>query len=121
MCQEFGIDSGDEIIPRIASLFAGGIGNSGSVCGAVTGAVMAMGLVGEQAETVEEMLENLAAAREFRRRFENEMGTIQCRELTGLDLTKIEDMQELGSSDIPREVCFPAVMTAYRLVVEMLR
>jgi hypothetical protein len=79
-----------------------------------------MGLVQDQVETVEEMLENLALAREFRRRFEDEMGTIQCRDLTGLDLTKVEDMQELGTSDIPREVCFPAVMTAYRLVVEML-
>ena len=39
MCQEFGIEN--ESIPRIASCFAGGIGNTGAVCGAVVGAVVA--------------------------------------------------------------------------------
>ena len=31
-------------IPRIATPFGGGIGGRGEVCGAVTGAVMAIGL-----------------------------------------------------------------------------
>ena len=60
-------------------------------------------------------------AAEFRKRFEAEMRTINCRELTGVDLTKPEVLQDLVSSDIPREVCFPAVATAHRLVVELLR
>ena len=119
VCQEFGMEVDDKIIPRIASLFGGGIGNSGSVCGAVTGAIMAMGLLKERGETMEEMLETLTSAQEFRRRFEAEMQTINCRELTGLDLTTEEGMEELINSDIPQTVCFPAVAAAYRLVVEM--
>jgi hypothetical protein len=69
---------------------------------------------------MEEMLGNLAVAREFRRRFEAEMGDIDCRELTGLDLTG-EDLKQLMNSDIPQKVCFPAVGAAYRLVVELLQ
>jgi C_GCAxxG_C_C family probable redox protein len=109
-----------EIIPQIASAFAGGIGNTGSVCGAVVGAVMAIGLKQGRSETMEEMLGNLAVAREFRRRFEAEMGDIGCRELTGLDLTG-EDLKQLMNSDIPQKVCFPAAGAAYRLVVELLQ
>lgn len=121
MCQEFEIEAEDKVIPRIASAFAGGIGNTGAVCGAVVGAVMAIGLKQERAGTMEEMLGNLAVAREFRRCFEAEMGDIRCRELTGLDLSTEEGLKQSMSSDTPQKVCFPAVGAAYRLVVDLLQ
>ncbi len=115
------METGNDAIPGIASAFAGGIGNTGAVCGAVVGAVMAISLKRGRADTMEEMLGNLAVAREFRRCFEAEMGAIRCRELTGLDLSTQEGLQQLMSSDVPQKVCFPAVGTAYRLVVDLLR
>jgi len=121
VCQEFEIETGNDVIPRIASAFAGGIGNTGAVCGAVVGAVMAIGLKQGRADTMEEMLGNLAVAREFRRRFEAEMGDIRCRELTGLDLSTEEGLKQLMSSDMPQKVCFPAVGAAYQLVVDLLQ
>lgn len=121
MCQEFGLEPENTAIPKIASGFAGGIGNTGAVCGAVVGGVMAIGLKLGRADTMEGMLKNLGVVREFRERFEAEMGDIGCRELTGLDLTVQEDMEQLMSSDIPKKVCFPAVGAAYRLAVEMLK
>ena len=66
MCQEFEIEKGNDAIPKIASPFAGGIGNTGSVCGAVIGAEMAIGLKQKRAKTMEGMFRNLAVAREFR-------------------------------------------------------
>jgi C_GCAxxG_C_C family probable redox protein len=117
--QEFGIES--DIIPQIASAFPGGIGNTGSVCGAVIGAVMGIGLVRGRSEDMEEMLRTLAVGQEFRRRFEAEMETINCRELTGIDLTTQEGLEQLMSSDIPATVCFPAVGVTYRLVVDLLK
>jgi C_GCAxxG_C_C family probable redox protein len=118
VCQEFEIES--EIIPRIASCFGGGIGNTGAVCGAVAGAVMAIGLKKERGDTMEDWFLISAVAQEFRRRFEAEMGTINCRELTGADLTTEEGVEQYMSSDIPQTVCFPAVGAAYRLVVDLL-
>ena len=82
---------------------------------------MAIGLKLGRAETMEGMLQNLGVAREFRRRFEEEMGEIGCRELTGLDLTSEEDMAQLMNSDVSKKVCFPAVAAAYRLAVHILR
>ena len=119
MCQEFGIKN--EIIPRIATCFAGGIGNTGTVCGAVAGAVMAIGLKKERGDTMEESLRTLAVAQEFRRRFEAEMETINCRELTGADLSTPEGIEQFMGSDTPQTVCFPAVGAAYRLVVDLLK
>ena len=49
------------------------------------------------------------------------MKTISCRELTGLDLTKVEGLEGLMGSDVPQTVCFPAVATAHRLVVDLLK
>jgi C_GCAxxG_C_C family probable redox protein len=121
VCQEFEIEVDPEIIPRIAFGFAGGIGNTGAVCGAVAGAVMAIGLKIERGDTMEEALRTLGVVQEFRRRFEAEMGTISCRELTETDLTTEEGVQQFMSSDTPQAVCFPAVGVAYRLVVDLLK
>jgi hypothetical protein len=60
-------------------------------------------------------------AQEFRRRFEAEMKTINCRELTGIDLSTEEGLKQFMGSDVPQTVCFPAVGTAYRLAVDLLR
>jgi C_GCAxxG_C_C family probable redox protein len=121
VCQEFEMETGNDAIPRIASGFGGGIGNTGAVCGAVVGAVMAIGLKLERGDTMEDWLRIAAAAQEFRRRFEAEMGTINCRELTGADLTTEEGLKQLMNSDTPQKVCFPAVGAAYRAVVDLLQ
>ena len=41
VCEYIGAD--DKLLPRIATAFGGGMGGSQSVCGAVTGALMALG------------------------------------------------------------------------------
>ncbi len=115
------METGNDVVPQIASAFAGGIGNTGAVCGAVVGAVMAISLKQGRTDTMEKMLGNLAVAGELRRRFEAEMGDIRCRELTGLDLSTEEGLRQLMSSDTPQKVCFPAVGTAYRLAVDLLQ
>jgi C_GCAxxG_C_C family probable redox protein len=120
VCQEFDFKVDNEIIPRIAFGFAGGIGNTGGVCGAVAGAVMAISLIIERGETMEEALGTLKVVEELRRRFEGKMGSISCRELTGADLSTEEGLARFMESDIPQTVCFPAVGVAYQLVVDLL-
>lgn len=121
MCWELGIEIDREIIPRIAFGFAGGIGNTGAVCGAVAGAVMAISLEIERGDTMEEALRALGVVREFRRRFEAEMGTISCRGLTGADLSTEEGLTQFMNSDTPQKVCFPAVGLAHRQAVDLLQ
>lgn len=111
----------NDAMPSIASAFAGGIGNTGAVCGAVVGAVMAIGLKLGRADTMEDVMRNLSVAGEFRRRFESETGNINCRELTGVDLSTEEGLKQFMNSDTPQKVCFPAVSASYRHVVDLLK
>ena len=120
-CEAFGIEVDEKVIPRIAYAFAGGVGNTGSICGAVAGATMAIGLIKGRGETMEEMFSILGLAAEFRKRFEAEKETINCRELTGADLTTPEGLEQYMKSDVPQTVCFPVVATTYRLVVDLLK
>ena len=115
------MEPGNDAIPKIASAFGGGIGNSGAVCGAVIGAVMAISLKMERGDSMEEWLRIAAVAQDFRRRFEAKMGAIDCRELLGADLRTEEGMMQLVGSDLPQKVCFPAVGNAYQLVLDLLQ
>ena len=119
MCQEFNIES--DIIPKIATCFGGGIGNSGDICGAVSGAVMAIGLIRKQSTNLEEWMETAEVARTFCQRFKEETGAMKCKDLTGLDFTKEADHEQLMNSDIPMTVCFPAVATAFQIVMDLLK
>ncbi len=109
----------NDAIPLIAFGFAGGVGNTGEVCGAVAGATMAISLKFGRAGSMEEGFETFKLIQEFRRRFEEEMGAFTCRDLTGLDLTS-NNVEQLMSSDIPEKVCFPAVATAYKITMDLL-
>ena len=113
--------TGNDVIPRIAYGLAGGIGSTGSVCGAVIGAVMGISLKLGRSEDMDEALRILKLVQEFRRRFEAEMKTINCRDLTGADMTTQEGIAQYMSSDKPKTVCFPSVGNAYRLAVELLK
>ena len=120
-CEAFGIEVDKKIIPRIAHAFAGGVGNTGTICGAAAGAIMAIGLIKGRGETMEQMMSVLGLAADFRKRFEAEKETINCRELTGIDLTTPEGIERLMNSDVPQTVCFPAVAAAYRITVDLLK
>jgi C_GCAxxG_C_C family probable redox protein len=115
------LEVGNDVIPKIASGFGGGIGNTGAVCGAVVGAVMAIGLKLERGDTMEDLLRIAGVAQEFRQRFEAAMGTISCRDLTGVDLTTEEGMMQTMEDNTAQKVCFPAVGTAYQIVLELLQ
>ena len=118
MCQELGIET--ELIPRIATPFGGGIGGRGEVCGAVIGSIMALGLKYGPEEPSQSNQQAYALAREFCQRFEEETGSLSCRELTGIDLSTPEGQKAFYSSDVPMRVCLPAIGTAFRIVTELL-
>ncbi len=114
-----GID--DAPVPRMATGFGGGIGGAGATCGALVGAVMAVGLVHGRDSADGDRRAATAISQRLHRTFEDEMGSTGCRELTGLDLTTREGARELYASDIHERVCARAVDLAERLALEELR
>ena len=111
----------DGPVPRMATGFGGGIGGSGATCGALVGAVMAVGLIHGRDSSDGDRQAATAISQKIHRAFEEQMGSAACRELTGLDLTTREGAQELYSSDVHERVCRRAVDLAEQLAIEQLR
>ena len=119
VCQELGIEN--ELVPRIASMFGGGMARTGEVCGAAVGALMSIGIKHGRDEVGQPEDKAQGLSGEFLRAFREEMGSLYCRELTGIDLSTPEGLQAFRSSDVPVKVCLPAAGLAYRLVLELLQ
>jgi len=119
VCQELGIEN--ELVPRIATAFGGGMSGTGAVCGAVAGAAMAIGIKHGREDPEQSRDHAYELFREFRRRFEAEMGHVCCRELTGFDLSTPEGYEGYWNSDVPIRVCLRAGGFAFDTVMELLK
>ncbi|MFX1513016.1 MAG: C-GCAxxG-C-C family protein [Promethearchaeota archaeon] len=100
--QHLGVDR--DTCVKIASVFAGGINHTGNVCGAVTGAIMAIGLKYSEVRTrppteFKELPKSYRIASEFTTKFKERNGTIICRELIDHDLLTVEDIQHAFKTD----------------------
>jgi C_GCAxxG_C_C family probable redox protein len=70
------------LTPRIASCFGGGVGRTHSeICGALSGALMALGLAHGRDNPTEPRERIYALAVELRQRFLDAHGSTQCRDL----------------------------------------
>lgn len=102
-------ESGQKVtlIPRIATGFGGGIGRSGGICGALSGAVMAIGLqIGcDKAEEKEKRNATCEKVQRMIEAFEKEFGSIQCKKLTQCDLQTQKGQEEYRSKELRKSVC----------------
>jgi C_GCAxxG_C_C family probable redox protein len=110
----------DELIPKIATGFGGGIGRCGSVCGALTGGVMALGIkYGANEPSLEKRLKTYELARKFYKRFEKQHGSVLCRELIGYDLSKPEEYEKAKKAKVFETKCTDFVKKAVETLVEL--
>jgi C_GCAxxG_C_C family probable redox protein len=114
---EFGID--EETALMLASPFGGGIAHQGQVCGAVSGALMALGL-GRGSATVEQKDETYRMAEGFIQRFQERHDTLLCRELIGYDISTPEGLQSAREQGVFKMLCPTFVESAVRIATEML-
>ena len=114
---ELGLD--EEAALKIASAFGGGMMRRGEVCGAVTGALMSLGLkFGSTAPDDEDKVRE--ASQEFMRRFEEEKGSLLCRELLGYRLNVPEELEQARESGVFQSRCPLFVEDATRLAWEII-
>jgi C_GCAxxG_C_C family probable redox protein len=114
---QIGIDDEDAL--KLAAPFGGGVSRQGNVCGAVTGALLALGL-GRGNATLENKDENYRLADEFINRFREQHGTILCRELIGHDLSSSDGLKNARDQKVFESVCPGLVMDAAGLVADFL-
>ncbi len=82
----------DELALKLASPLGAGIARQGQVCGALTGALMVLGLQ-HGGVNPEDKEKTYQIAEEFVRKFKERHGSILCRELLGLDISTPAGMQ----------------------------
>jgi C_GCAxxG_C_C family probable redox protein len=106
---------------RVAGVFGGGIARTGQTCGAVTGALMALGLRHAMVTPGDTATRQRSydVGREFMRRFAAKHGSITCRDLLGCDLSTPEGMARMREEDLHHKVCEGLVRDAADLVQEI--
>jgi len=116
-------DISRELALRVASGFGGGLGRTGETCGAVTGAVMALGLrycaVPAEADPLGKQ-KAYPPVQEFLARFKARHDSIVCRELLGCDLGLPEELQRAREQGLFKSRCPVFVRTAAEILEELL-
>ena len=117
--EEFGLDCA--MASKVATGFGGGM-HIDSVCGAVTGAFMVLGLKygnataqdkAAKAKTYEKVVE-------YTNRFKARNGSVLCKELLGCDISKPDGMKKAQEDELFGSVCPNMVRQAAEILEEML-
>jgi len=118
-CGLFNIDS--ETALKLAAGFAAGMRN-GRTCGAVTGAIMILGLnFGSLSCDKAEGRKNVYdAVVEFTRRFEQLYGSTDCKELLGCNVGTNEGMRKAKEENLFYTLCPKYVKSAAEILETML-
>ncbi|MCX8107682.1 MAG: C-GCAxxG-C-C family protein [Verrucomicrobiae bacterium] len=117
VAENHGIKS--ELIPSIATGFCGGIARTGNVCGAVTGAVMAISIFTGRAIPTDPRDQNQALIHRLLCAFEERFGSALCRELIGCRLDTPDGHRYYIESGL-RTKCTAFVRGAAQMAVDLL-
>ncbi len=106
---------------QLASGFGGGITYTGQQCGALSGAIMAIGLlVGKKVSDVREhKAETYKRSSELLSRFKEQFGTIICDDLTGVNMSDLEVKKKAIERGHFEEVCPKFVKETVRILTDM--
>jgi C_GCAxxG_C_C family probable redox protein len=107
---------------RVACGFGGGVGRLGLTCGAVTGAVMVIGLKYGKVKADDDAAKEktYALVQEFARRFRARAKSLNCTELLGFDLGTPEGREQVKARNLAMTVCEKAVRDAAEILEELL-
>lgn len=106
---------------KLASTFGGGLGRQASVCGAVTGALMVLGLQYGSADvpSPEEKKRVYGYVVRFIAAFKARHGSMICKDLLGCDISTAEGLQQAMAKNFHTEICPHFVATAIAIINEM--
>ena len=113
--KDFGLD--EKLTLMLGTQFGGGARNA-EMCGAVSGALMVLGLkYGHyQQGNNEQKSRAYAIAVDYTKRFKEANGSIVCRDLLGYDLTKPEDAAIIKEKDLFYDICPKMIKSAVEIL-----
>ncbi len=115
--EAYGLDL--ETAGKLARPFGGGMGHLGRTCGAVTGAVIVLGLALDHQDEGRARKDSFARVQELFQQFEALHGTTDCRSLLGADISTDEGWQKAREQKLFGKVC-PAYVRDAAMALEKL-
>ncbi len=107
---------------KISTCFGGGM-RQGGTCGCITAAMMVLGMMlgTYDSQDKEKEVYGIRKTEEYIRRFSERMdGKIDCRDILGKDLTKMDDLVEIHSMNLIQQICPGVLDTAIELLEDIL-
>ncbi len=110
-----------ELAQKMAVGFGGGMGKQQETCGALTGAMMVLGILkGEQVNNNDELkAEVYGSVKQLTREFKAIYDTTSCRELTGVDLNSAEGAAKFKEEHIMENICANCVKNVVEIVEDI--
>ncbi|HEX3051479.1 MAG TPA: C-GCAxxG-C-C family protein [Aggregatilineaceae bacterium] len=105
-----------DLIPKIATGFGSGLARTCGICGAVSGAIMALGLINGRTEPNADREPNYAAVQQLLREFAARHGSTNCFDLTGCDFATPEGQQKFNANQMHTQ-CSDYIATAIQLAL----
>jgi len=118
-CEQFGLKQKAGF--KLACGFGGGMRMS-QTCGAVTGALMVLGLKYGQSEAEDRRAKEKTyeLVRQFVEKFESRNGSVVCKELLGCDISTAEGMKTARAGDLFVSFCPQMVRDAAEILEQIL-
>jgi C_GCAxxG_C_C family probable redox protein len=118
--EQFGLS--EERALKVAGGFGGGMGRMAETCGAVTGAIMVIGL--KFASTTPGDIQGkenaYAVVREFVHRFKGRNATVLCRELLDCDISTPEGMKRAQQEKLIKKCCPKLIRDAAEILDQLI-
>jgi C_GCAxxG_C_C family probable redox protein len=117
------LDAQEDAVVGMASGFGGGVGRTGEICGALTGAALVLGARFGHADPAEtgKRETTYAAVQKLLDAFRKEHGTVLCRELIGADMRDPEALARARAEGVFSRKCPMLVESSARILGEILQ
>jgi len=120
LAEFLGVES--RLVPMIATGFAAGVARTGNMCGALSGAVMGLGLrYGRDTPETEPCRRPYWYARRLAEAFEEAVGSATCPGVLGLDIDDPDDYRIYTEEDLWATQCREAIKTAAGLAYDLIQ
>lgn len=104
---------------KVSSAFGGGMSRTGVVCGAVTGALMVIGLTSDVNDiTAKDKVYDQSQV--FCTQFKERHGSICCKDLLGYDISTPEGRSMIKEKNLPQTICACFVRDAAEILETLL-
>jgi C_GCAxxG_C_C family probable redox protein len=116
--ESYGLDA--EMAARLGRPLGGGIGHLAKTCGAVSAAVLVLGMAKDHQDEGEARKASHSCVQDLFRRFTDAHGTTECKELLGADMSTEKGLQKIQEEKLVRKVCPQFVRDSAIILEELL-